>query len=830
MTALMLPAETNPPEEELTKELTALVEPGFLQLMQWDDSVRVLTFPVDHPLLGGQRCLVIRCHQLVTSKTAQGLCRSCARRMSLKNETLEDFLADVKTWRSIGATPCQVGGCGRDRKTYRTALCNTHAYQQQKMFRLPLEEFLRHPDVQPLPSFGPCMAASCPRDRDGTAHLYCKAHQQRRLYEIRNGSTLDEETWRLTTAAVSQSGTVSLRGLHDHVVAEVLYGMQQCNKAGVRQRDYLMRPLCDAARARQVTSLAELDRATLTRSSARWAGNFLKHAELLRLSPETERHKDVWKAVAFGLPGGHIVFDKIHQPWLRRALQDWAVEDIPRRRGGNSTRSVVQERINSIVYMSDSLRINRADHGMNVRLVGRDDIVTLLTRLLFLQEQGEISPSRRGKIVRNMRRVLNSVRSLGLTRPDRPLHGLADDFFIGTEDLPDDPEDEEAGKDLPTEVMRQLCEHLGTLGAGDTPEARTITELLIDTGRRPAEACRLPYDCLEQDNNGSPVLVYDNHKAFRFGRRLPIAKATASLITGQQARTRARFPNTPVKDLSLFPSRLTNPDGSKPISTGWVSTIHRNWVDSLPDLIVPIEVEENGECVTKMLPFDKSKIFLYAYRHTYAQRHADKGVRPDALQALMDHRQLSTTQRYYRVSEQRKREAVDRVSAMQFDRHGNRIWRDAKELLDDEYARRAVGEVQAPYGVCVEPSNVAAGGYACPARFRCVGCDHFRTDASYLPDLEAYLADLLRNRERLLAFTAADDWAKAEAAPSDEEITRIRRLIRRVQEDLDALTDEDRAQIEEATALLRRSRRQIVSLGMPRIAPPMPDFRPDRTA
>jgi hypothetical protein len=28
---------------------------------------------------------------------------------------------------------------------------------------------------------------------------------------------------------------------------------------------------------------------------------------------------------------------------------------------------------------------------------------------------------------------------------------------------------------------------------------------------------------------------------------------------------------------------------------------------------------------------------------------------------------------------------------------------------------------------------------------------------SYRPDLEAYLADLLRNRERLAAFTDADD-------------------------------------------------------------------------
>ena len=55
-------------------------------------------------------------------------------------------------------------------------------------------------------------------------------------------------------------------------------------------------------------------------------------------------------------------------------------------------------------------------------------------------------------------------------------------------------------------------------------------------------------------------------------------------------------------------------------------------------------------------------------------------------------------------------------------------------MLDSEYARRAVGEVSVPFGICREPSNVAAAGRACPFRFRCIGCDHFRADASYLPE------------------------------------------------------------------------------------------------
>jgi len=54
------------------------------------------------------------------------------------------------------------------------------------------------------------------------------------------------------------------------------------------------------------------------------------------------------------------------------------------------------------------------------------------------------------------------------------------------------------------------------------------------------------------------------------------------------------------------------------------------------------------------------------------------------------------------------------VTAMQFDRHGNRLWRDATTLLDSQHARYAIGAVAVPYGTCGEPSNVKAGGGACP--------------------------------------------------------------------------------------------------------------------
>ena len=96
--------------------------------------------------------------------------------------------------------------------------------------------------------------------------------------------------------------------------------------------------------------------------------------------------------------------------------------------------------------------------------------------------------------------------------------------------------------------------------------------------------------------------------------------------------------------------------------------------------------------------------------------------------------------------------------------------------------------------------------------------DHFRTDVSYLPDLTAYLDDLLQTRERLAAaIDGADERARADATPAEQEITRIRALIARINSDIAQLTDAERAQIDQAVNVVRRHR--AVSLGMPAIRP-----------
>jgi hypothetical protein len=72
---------------------------------------------------------------------------------------------------------------------------------------------------------------------------------------------------------------------------------------------------------------------------------------------------------------------------------------------------------------------------------------------------------------------------------------------------------------------------------------------------------------------------------------------------------------------------------------------------------------------------------------------------------------------YYRITEKRGGEAVEQVAAHQFDGSGNRIWRETAKILDSERARMRVGQISVPYGICVDPSNVQAGGGACASRY-----------------------------------------------------------------------------------------------------------------
>jgi integrase len=209
--------------------------------------------------------------------------------------------------------------------------------------------------------------------------------------------------------------------------------------------------------------------------------------------------------------------------------------------------------------------------------------------------------------------------------------GLSHDFAFRRHDLPAVPKGDGPGRALPDSVLAVLVAALDRLEAAAGPNMRIAVRLLIDTGHRPAEVCQLPWVCLDQDRDGKYALIYTDFKNNRVGRRLAISDTTAARIIEQKQPVRRRFPDTPPADLALIPRATRSRDGSRPSSDDILASAHRRWVDDLEPLVGPDRTE-----------FDKSAVFLYAYRHCYAQRHADAGTPVDVLRELMGHRSIPT--------------------------------------------------------------------------------------------------------------------------------------------------------------------------------------------
>jgi integrase len=742
-----------------------------------------------------------------------GFCDTCrkARRESDLSDG-EFIAAGPARDKHRGEVICSAGGCPRPVRVKRLRLCYTHEHRRRAL-GLPLEEFLRHPRAEPLPGFGPCKVAVCTWQAHARRGL-CRPHDVRWWEQRRAGlaEAADFGAWCRSSAPVASGHEVVMRGLAPLAQGQILFGLQERCRQGALTLLSELRIICRRLLAAGARTITGFDDPRFDRRHRVLLRDLQQAVLLAGASPEAEQRKDIWNTAVLGHGRRRVIdFTGISQPWLRESVKRWTAEELPTRRGDHAT-SILQSHVRRVEELSASLRLHRDDHGDDPSALGRGDIIAFLSRLSHRHATGQVSSWSRSVTCRQVAMILRECRALGLTRAGRPMSGLPDDFAVRRDDIPQQADDDEPGRALPASVLNQLIAALPALEESAGPAVRAAVELFMDTGRRPAEICQLGWDCLDQDSDGKYALIYTDFKANRQGKRLPVAAETATVITGQQQRVRARYPDTPASELALFPRTTRNREGKRPVGDSVVASRHRSWVSSLP----PLRLEDGRE-------FDKDAVFLYAYRHSFAQRHADAGTPVDVLRDLMGHRSMSTTQIYYRVTAKRVRAAVDTLAAFQFDRGGDRVWSQARALLESEHQRLAVGQIAVPFGVCSEPSNVKAGGGACPFRFRCLGCGHFRSDPSYLPELRDYLDTLLRTRERIRSADDLDEWAKAEAMPSGEEITRLRQLIRRAEHDLDQLGEVDRRQITQAVEVVRATRRSV-HLGMPGIRPPMPDL------
>jgi integrase len=507
----------------------------------------------------------------------------------------------------------------------------------------------------------------------------------------------------------------------------------------------------------------------------------------------------VWDLGVFGVEDKReLDFTHLRQRWLREAAKGYVLERLASRRTRTAHRDLVWLR-----HLSDYLR-GRGDGGEDPSVLTRDDMVGFMSWLRV--RVPDAKP--RHHVVSATRRTVQFAR-WRLAGAGGAAERIGDGFQLYHEDHPEVPQrdPDEPGKALPPVVLAQLLDEEILASLGDSYlEYRVGFELIAHTGRRPGEICSLAADCLRYEEEPAPgggkqrrpVMAYVREKPPAKLLSLPIHQDTAALIETQQQRLRRRFPHTELGKLPLLPRRKCNPTGRMPLFAPTLTTLVSRWVKQLPALF-----DEDGS------EFPRERVYLYALRHSYAQRHADVGVPIDTLQKLMDYRTTATTQGYYRVAWSRKREAIERVAPLTIDRAGRRVGFHS-ELVETERLREEIGRIPVPLGYCTEQHNVKALGAHCPFSHQCLGCEHFRTDPSHLPDLYAYLDRLLETRERLrAAVPQLAEWARVKAIPADAEITTVRALIRASEAALDELEEAERGKLLELFRVLRATRARM---------------------
>jgi integrase len=611
--------------------------------------------------------------------------------------------------------------------------------------------------------------------------------------------------------------------LAELLTLELLYAAQRfadCRFSTAREAFQALAIVCRRA---PLQSLTLIDERNLGYGARAWLGFAKRELDGLYADPDAEYRADVWnlRRLGFARRIATLDFTGISQAWLREAAKRWMRQKLLST-DPDGTRRVLL----ALNCLSESLR-QRDDGGEASLALRRRDILCCRERLYRLHEAGRLAHTYYYEAASCLRQFLRESVMFGLYERSGPLHGLSADFAVHDDDIPVKPRDEDdVGRALPQVVMDQLMSPQ-TLALLPTDDMRALVQVEADTGRRPDEACSLRALCLTTSESVNQVtgemesrwlLVHDMPKVGIVNHKLAIADATARVILEQEQRVKARYPGTRLNELALFPRSLKNAAGTMATDSAALGRTVRSWVDALPQLLGP-----GGEA------FPRDLVFPYAFRHSYAQRHADAGVALDVLAHMMGHSRLETTRGYYKVSKRRMREAVALATDMQLNHRGERV---LTQLLDEDLDGYGVGQVAVPFGLCTEPSNVKSNNQSCPYKFKCFGCGHFRTDPSFLPELKGHLQRLLADSERLNAATDGklEEWARRDAIPPPEEVVAVRRLIREAEGLLGGLTEEERANIDELIAIIRRSRASI-DIALPahlagRVSQPRPTIYP----
>jgi integrase len=752
-------------------------------------------------------------------------CTTCARDVSRKPVT-KRYAADL----DYESTRCVIANSDYrcEGRAMAEGLCSLHHQTFINSQRRPLDEWLATTTATPRKNVI-CKVRDCFQEINKyssrgahLSHALCAYHVVE--YEAEK-ATLPYESWAQTAEPRFPMGTVSLASLHETFRNELLFALQADDRQGLRCYPATVASIVKMARREHIASM--LDPAWSPEAFAtyptgrrvnlnhqgkgrRWLNNLLQEHSSFTGTDLTAA--DIWDVSLVGLPHASekkavtrmpvslpLDFTGIRQSWLREITKAYIRDVLPRR---NEARQTVR----GMTFLSAVMAARgESDDPTTARLSDITRAVAAINAATHTNRDGQSVPYSviiRMRFLSGVRNVLAHGRSQGL------MEGVPSGFTFNRHHKIATTKTGPARRSVPHRAIAQLIDALPRFvttmqahGCVLSPQdhtllLRTALRVQIDTGRRGGEVRSLFRDCLRVhtgENGAVYSLVYDNHKAGRKERVIPILPETAEAILGWRTHL-ATLPIPRSAEPWLFPSLSAGRSGG---SGRLTDTAFADALDSLVELASPLDSDVPDPNSPTGYALFTERITPHMFRHSYAQRLADAGVAIDAVSELLDHLSLDTTKGYYAVSDERKRKAISLVSTFIANRFGQV---GASASAGDMYP---IQTVAVPFGNCAEPSNVKAGGQACPIKFRCSGCDHFRPDPSHLPVLREHLTELRANLALVEAGGFAADWVVESAR---EEIDAYKAIIQGLDDAIAALPPEDRHSVEDAAGILHNAR------------------------
>jgi integrase len=756
--------------------LTALINgPAFDPLLRPD----LIRIPRDHPVYTWA-CAVAGCARPRT--TFRDLCGQHQLQWTARPAGMDraEFLrttTPLNPTTSFTQGPCRI--CpGRPATSRPLQLCARHrSALRRKDPAVTFEEWLAAQTA--CVSYGECRAASCPElacsplglcfgheccyrndRRPGRAVLPQKWFQ---IYEYHGLETpvlyQDKnafEQWCSQVDPLLRAGYINLRGLRPLVKAEIKWGLF----AHGQQRHYTNWNLnwiyWLANDCRGLDCLADLDTSSSRRPARLIALEMLYHLRIVYSTPADSREAGFIDGRHFGFTfarrRGYYDLTGVSQRWLRDLLWDAMETKMRSPRGGRSA-SPYDHLRRAALELSAFLEADAPAGGHKPALLREEH----MQRFVADQRQRALNalPALGVRLKGGPTTVTETTRRFTFNYARMILRPLLettaaeaiglDRAFITT--LPSggfsrgrtrSPFSDEVAQALASEA------NLERLAAEYDPHdrgLRDIWETMIVSGRRSGEVIGLRLECIGRHNRLA-LLWHDQTKVNQFDEAVRIPDYTYDRLRERQRKTIALFEGRTGRvptaaeraRMALFPTRIRNPRGERPISSQWFGGQFRAWVAEL-DL---------GSCVP------------HQARHTLATRLLAAGAGLHHIRRFLGHVSIAMTEHYAKVALSEIEDVLQQVwvAGPGAPRPGELLSAGTTGMTPDQAQALAIDlsrrSTPAEGGFCTFQPVINGG--ACPWNLDCENCDKFVMSG----------ADLLywrRKREQWMSI--------AERAPDD---------------------------------------------------------------